>query len=71
MVYWKAKHGILQAEKACFAMKSDRIKSFLKNSSLVTTLYNFLYCSMLRCDELQLQLVTPCLIKDKILFFLI
>jgi hypothetical protein len=35
MVYWKAKHGILQAEKACFA-KSDRIKSFRKNSSLVT-----------------------------------
>ncbi len=29
MVYWKAKHGILQAEKACFA-KSDRIKSFRK-----------------------------------------
>lgn len=28
MVYWKAKHGILQAEKACFAMKSDRIKKF-------------------------------------------
>ena len=23
MVYWKAKHGILQAEKACFAIKSD------------------------------------------------
>lgn len=30
MVYWKAKHGILQAEKACFAMKSDRIKSYCK-----------------------------------------
>ena len=30
MVYWKAKHGILQAEKACFAMKSDRIKSYIK-----------------------------------------
>lgn len=30
MVYWKAKHGILQAEKACFAMKSDRIKSYSK-----------------------------------------
>lgn len=30
MVYWKAKHGILQAEKACFAMKSDSIKSFRK-----------------------------------------
>lgn len=29
MVYWKAKHGILQAEKACFA-KSDRIKSYSK-----------------------------------------
>lgn len=36
MVYWKAKHGILQAEKACFAMKSDSIKSYIKNSSLVT-----------------------------------
>lgn len=35
MVYWKAKHGILQAEKACFA-KSDRIKVIAKNSSLVT-----------------------------------
>lgn len=30
MVYRKAKHGILQAEKACFAMKSDRIKSYSK-----------------------------------------
>lgn len=30
MVYWKVKHGILQAEKACFAMKSDRIKSYSK-----------------------------------------
>lgn len=29
MVYWKAKHGILQAEKACFA-KSDSIKSYIK-----------------------------------------
>lgn len=29
MVYWKAKHGILQAEKACFT-KSDRIKSYIK-----------------------------------------
>lgn len=28
MVYWKAKHGILQAEKTCFAMKSDSIKSY-------------------------------------------
>lgn len=36
MVYWKAKHGILQAEKACFAIKSDSIKVFAKNSSLVT-----------------------------------
>ena len=37
MVYWKAKHGILQAEKACFAMKSDSIKKlYQKNSSLVT-----------------------------------
>lgn len=30
MVYWKAKHGILQAEKACFAIKSDSIKVFAK-----------------------------------------
>lgn len=30
MGYWKAKHGILQAEKACFAMKSDSIKSYIK-----------------------------------------
>lgn len=42
MVYWKAKHGILQAEKTCFAMKSDRIKSFRKNSSLVTFLHKTL-----------------------------
>lgn len=42
MVYWKAKHGILQAEKACFAIKSDSIKVFAKNSSLVTFLHKTL-----------------------------
>lgn len=45
------------------------INIFIKNSSLVTYGHNTLTDKMLRRDELQLQLITSCLIKDKILFF--
>lgn len=33
-------------------------KSFLKNSSLITFAHNHLYFKMLRCDELNLRLIT-------------